>query len=196
MRCLGAVMIPSARWLCSVALLACVSRRAPNAAAPMAHCPDLGPPAWSAPPPWLHDLVSRGLFVRDAGVPVDAPADDVAVLRTYLDGRGLGPLHDGSRITLLAPRRVFAVAPTPTSSAPCTASRARGCIASSGATPGSRRTCCASKCAESAPPPRSPPRRLQGGCPPPPRPSPKDAYRCPLLFSLASGWGVRSTASS
>lgn len=75
----------------------------------MAHCPDLGPPAWSAPPPWLHDLVSRGLYVRDAGVPVDAPADDVAVLRTYLDGRGLGPLHDGSRITLLAARRVFAV---------------------------------------------------------------------------------------
>lgn len=73
------------------------------------HCPDEGAPAWSTPPAWLGDLVSRGLYVRDAGAPVEAPAGDVDVLRGYLTGRDLGPLRDGSRLTLRAARRVYAV---------------------------------------------------------------------------------------
>ena len=76
---------------------------------PAARCPEASAPAWATAPAWLDDLVRRGLFVREGERIVDAPAEDLAVLRTYRDGRDLGPLREGSRLTLLAARRVYAV---------------------------------------------------------------------------------------
>jgi len=104
-------MTPRAAALRLAALAACSPPRSPAVSPPraVAHCPEASAPAWPAAPAWLAALVSRGLYVRDGERIVDAPVSDLAVLRSYLDGRDLGPLREGSRLTILAARRVYAV---------------------------------------------------------------------------------------
>jgi len=58
-------------------------------------------------PPHLQQF--PGLFVRKGSEIVDAPAEDVAVAKTYPRLEAKGPIIDGHRITLLTKRRTYHV---------------------------------------------------------------------------------------